>query len=67
VGQVDLPEGPRIQAVLSGGPRDFAIGMAMELELESVRETPEGDAVVIHRFRPATGRAPPDLGVEARP
>jgi uncharacterized OB-fold protein len=52
VGQVDLPEGPRIQAVLSGGRGDFAIGMPMTLELETVRETPEGEAVVIHRFRP---------------
>lgn len=52
VGQVDLPEGPRIQAVLSGAQGDFAIGMPMRLELETLRETPEGDAVVIHRFRP---------------
>jgi hypothetical protein len=49
---VDLPEGPRIQAVLSGAQGDFAIGMPMALELETVRETPEGEAVVIHRFRP---------------
>jgi uncharacterized OB-fold protein len=52
VGQVDLPEGPRIQAVLSGAQGDFAIGMPMRLELETLGETPEGDAVVIHRFRP---------------
>jgi len=53
VGQVDLPEGPRIQAVLSGGKDAFRIGLPMQLELEAVRETPEGEAVVIHRFRPA--------------
>ena len=52
VGQVDLPEGPRIQAVLSGGPGDFRIGMEMELELETLRENKEGQDVVIHRFRP---------------
>jgi uncharacterized protein len=52
VGQVDLPEGPRIQAVLSGAQGDFAIGMPMTLELETLRETPEGEHVVIHRFRP---------------
>jgi uncharacterized OB-fold protein len=52
VGQVDLPEGPRIQAVLSGGPDDFHIGMEMELELETLRENKEGQQVVIHRFRP---------------
>jgi hypothetical protein len=62
---VDLPEGPRIQAVLSGAQGDFAIGMPMQLELETLRETPEGEQVVIHRFRPVTGRARPDL-VEAR-
>ena len=27
----------------------------MQLELETLRETPEGEAVVIHRFRPAGG------------
>jgi uncharacterized OB-fold protein len=52
VGQVDLPEGPRIQAVLSGARGDLAIGMPMTLELETLRETPAGEAVVIHRFRP---------------
>ena len=52
VGQVDLPDGPRVQAVLSGGPNDFVIGMAMELELETLRETKQGEDVVIYRFRP---------------
>lgn len=52
VGQVDLPEGPRVQAVLSGGLGDFRIGMQMELELETLRENKEGQEVVIHRFRP---------------
>ncbi len=52
VGQVDLPEGPRVQCVLSGGPDDFRIGMPMGLELETLRENPEGQDVVIFRFRP---------------
>lgn len=52
VGQVDLPEGPRVQAVLSGGPEDFRIGMDMELELETLRENSKGEEVVIYRFRP---------------
>ena len=52
VGQVDLPEGPRVQAVLSGGLGDFRIGMQLELELETLRENKEGQDVVIHRFRP---------------
>jgi uncharacterized OB-fold protein len=52
VGQVDLPEGPRVQAVLSGARGDFRIGMPMQLELEKLRETPEGEEIVIMRFRP---------------
>jgi uncharacterized OB-fold protein len=55
VGQVDLPEGPRVQAVLSGGPEDFRIGMPMQLELETLRESKQGEDVVIFRFRPAGG------------
>jgi uncharacterized OB-fold protein len=56
VGQIDLPEGPRVQSVLSGGPEDFRIGMPMELELETLRESKQGEDVVIFRFRPAGGR-----------
>jgi uncharacterized OB-fold protein len=52
VGQVDLPEGPRIQAILVGGPDDFEIGMALELDLEALRTDDAGDEVVIFRFRP---------------
>lgn len=58
VGQVDLPEGPRVQAVLSGGPEDFRIGMEMELELEALRENAEGQEVVIFRFRPVQTGSP---------
>jgi uncharacterized OB-fold protein len=54
VGQVDLPEGPRVQAILVGGPDDFRIGMELELDLETLRTTDEGDEVVIFRFRPVT-------------
>ena len=53
MGQVDLAEGPRVQAVLSGGPGDFRIGMPMQLELETLRENQAGQEVVIFRFRPA--------------
>lgn len=52
VGQVDLPEGPRVQAVLSGGPDDFRIGMPMELDLETLRVDSKDREVVIFRFRP---------------
>ncbi len=57
VGQIDLPEGPRIQCVLSGGPDDFRIGMPMRLELETLREDAEGQDVVIFRFRPEVARS----------
>ena len=52
VGQIDLPEGPRVQSVLSGGPTAFRIGMKMELDLETLRENKDGDEIVIFRFRP---------------
>jgi uncharacterized OB-fold protein len=52
VGQVDLPEGPRVQAILVGGPNDFEIGMELELDLETLRTDTNGDDVVIFRFRP---------------
>ena len=52
VGQVDLPEGPRVQSILRGGPDEFTIGMEMELDLESLRTDDDGREVVIFRFRP---------------
>ena len=54
VGQVDLPEGPRIQGILLGGPDDFEIGMELELDLETLNTNPDGDEVVIYRFRPVS-------------
>ncbi|MBW2421244.1 MAG: OB-fold domain-containing protein [Deltaproteobacteria bacterium] len=55
VGQIDLPEGPRVQGVLAGGPGDFEIGMEMELDLEVLRVNERGEEVVIFRFRPRAG------------
>ena len=52
VGQVDLPEGPRIQAILQGEPRDFSIGMPLTLDVETLRQDDDGNDVVIYRFRP---------------
>jgi uncharacterized OB-fold protein len=52
VGQVDLEEGPRVQSILLGGPDDFAIGMELEIDLETLRENQDGDEIVIFRFRP---------------
>lgn len=60
VGQIDLPEGPRVQSILMGGPNDFKIGMKVTMELETLKQNKEGQDVVIFRFRPvgATGRSP---------
>ena len=57
VGQVDLPEGPRVQSILLGGPDDFEIGMELEIDLEVLRRDERGDDVVIYRFRPVTASA----------
>ncbi|HVT77807.1 MAG TPA: OB-fold domain-containing protein [Acidimicrobiales bacterium] len=50
VGQVDLPEGVRIQTVLQGDPTDWRIGMPMQIDLEVTGED-DGDDIVIFRFR----------------
>jgi uncharacterized OB-fold protein len=52
VGQIDLPEGPRVQAILVGGPDDFEIGMTLEIDLETLRQDRDGNDVVIYRFKP---------------
>lgn len=52
VGQVDLPEGPRVQAILVGGPNDFEIGMELTLDLETLHTDADGNDVVIFRFAP---------------
>lgn len=57
VGQVDLEEGPRVQAVLSCPRETLAIGMSLRLELETLSRTEAGDELVIFRFGP--GEASP--------
>ena len=51
VGQVDLPEGPRIQAPLAGKQEEFQIGQNVTAELDLLREDGERD-LMIFRFRP---------------
>ncbi len=51
VGQIDLPEGPRVQTPLAGTQEDFHVGQTVETELETLREE-DGRDVVIVRFRP---------------
>ena len=51
VGQVDLPEGPRVQLPLAGKQEEYRVGMTLEAELEPLREE-DGREIVIVRFRP---------------
>jgi uncharacterized OB-fold protein len=51
VGQVDLPEGPRVQLPLAGKQGDFHIGQTLEAELDTLREDGGRDIVIV-RFRP---------------
>jgi uncharacterized protein len=52
VGQIDLPEGPRVQAILLGEADAFRIGQEVETDLEVLRTDSDGNDVVIYRFRP---------------
>jgi uncharacterized protein len=54
VGQVDLPEGPRVQLPLAGRQEEFRIGQTLEAELDALREE-QGQDIVIIRFRPVEG------------
>jgi uncharacterized OB-fold protein len=56
VGQVDLPEGPRIQAPLAGRQEDLRVGQKVVAELEKLREDDMGRDVMIVRFRPVEVR-----------
>ena len=51
VGQVDLPEGPRVQLPLAGRQEDYRVGQTVEAELDPLREE-NGQDVVMIRFRP---------------
>jgi uncharacterized OB-fold protein len=50
VGQVDLPEGVRVQSVLSGGPDDWSIGDRMALTTFPVGTDEDGEEMVTFRF-----------------
>ena len=51
VGQIDLPEGVRIQAPIEGEMGDWEIGMSMELALLPVGEDEEGSELFSFQFR----------------
>jgi uncharacterized OB-fold protein len=54
VGQIDLPEGPRIQLPLVGKQEAFAVGKKVVGELAAIREQ-DGTDVVLLRFKPVEG------------
>jgi uncharacterized OB-fold protein len=51
VGQIDLPEGPRVQAPLAGKQEAFHVGQAVQGELDVLRSDGANDIVIV-RFRP---------------
>ncbi|MBY0288411.1 MAG: OB-fold domain-containing protein [Mycobacteriaceae bacterium] len=58
VGQVDLPEGVRVQCVLRGEMGDWEIGMPMELEVYPIIIDADGIELCSFRFGPAGREAP---------
>ena len=50
VGQIDLPEGPRVQAPLAGKQAEFRVGQHVQGELNVLRNDGAQDIVII-RFR----------------
>ena len=50
-GQVDLPEGVRVQALLEGQQGDWEIGMPMRLTLRPLGEDDEGNEICTIAFR----------------
>ena len=51
VGQIDLPEGPRVQAPLAGKQPGFRVGQSVRGELDVLRQDGSQDIVIV-RFRP---------------
>lgn len=54
VGQIDLPEGPRVQSPLAGKQAEFKVGQSVQGELNVLREDGANDIVIV-RFRPVEG------------
>ena len=51
VGQIDLPEGPRVQSPLAGKQAEFRVGQQVRGELDVLRSDGAQDTVIV-RFRP---------------
>jgi uncharacterized OB-fold protein len=52
IGEVDLPDGPRIQTGLSGDPDSWQIGRAMQIDSEVIDRSNDDADLVMFCFRP---------------
>lgn len=52
VGQIDLPEGVRVQSRIAGEMGDWEIGMEMELDLLPITTDSDGNELCTYWFRP---------------
>lgn len=55
VGQIDLPEGVRVQGVIEGDMGDWSCGMAMGLDLMPIMKDSDGNDLCTFRFVPLEG------------
>lgn len=58
VGQIDLPEGVRIQSLIDGEQEDFKIGMKMRIEPDPVASDDDGTQYCGFKFVPANEAGP---------
>jgi len=53
VGYIDLPEGVRIYSILKEADmKELEIGMEMELVIEPIRKTSDGEEIIGYKFKP---------------
>ncbi|MCZ7537563.1 MAG: OB-fold domain-containing protein [Acidimicrobiia bacterium] len=56
VGQIDLPEGVRVQALIDGQQGDWTIGMRMVFAPRTVSKDEDGNELCTVAFAPAAGK-----------
>jgi len=54
VGQIDLPEGVRVQARIDGAMGDWKIGMKMRMALDPLAEDEDGNSLCGFKFVPVS-------------
>jgi uncharacterized OB-fold protein len=54
IGFVSLPEGVRVQTLITGcDPEDITVGMEVEMIIDVLHEDDEGNEIMAYKFRPA--------------